>query len=412
VSASTVEGTTTHPLDREVRTVLRVALLLFAYTIAIGILNGLDLVEFSRSQLLSHLHGGTLGWMTLAILGVTMWLFGARERADSATVRTLAVGAPIAIAAYVLAFATTTNALRPLAGAATLVALVVAAVWAYRRARTVHLGVPHLLVLLGLTSSVIGGTFGVINGLAIAFEWTWVPASFFEAHPGTMEVGFVIPVAMGLAEWGLRRGSIEPNVTRAGRTQVGLMFLAFAWVLGFILLEQDQLAGLGILFAIVGLVIFYSRLGRLVRRTSVTARSSERHALAGAVFLGITIVYIFVIIQAAAGDFAAIPRGRMLSFIHLMSVGATTNALLAFVISLSRRVTPAGLVDDLVFWGVNLGLVGFVVALSGGIDGLVALSVPFMGAGLLLAVAVHVVALGHRPTATPSDPATPAVLVD
>lgn len=409
--ASTVD-VVRHPLDGEVRLMLRAALLLFAYTIGIGILNGLDLVEFSRQQLLSHLHGGTLGWMTLAILGVTLWLFGGSDTTSSVrSARTLAIAAPIAIALYVSAFATTAGGLRPLAGTATLLVLIGAAAWAFRRVRTVAVTVPHLFVLLGLTSSVIGGTFGVINGMAIAFDWTWVPASFFGAHPGTMEVGFIIPVAMGLAEWGLRRGGSEPRVTRAGQVQVALMFLAFAWVLGLILSQQDELAGLGILFAIIGLVIFYVRLGRTLRRTSLRDRGFERHAAAGAVFLGITIVYIFVAIQMAGGDFVQIPRGQTLSFIHLMSVGATTNALLAFIVSLSRRATPAGVVDDLIFWGVNVGLAGFVVALTADIDGAIALFVPVMGAGLLLAVAVHVVALGRRPAAAASDPSTPAEVV-
>ncbi|WP_052665213.1 hypothetical protein [Nitriliruptor alkaliphilus] len=396
------QGSGGHPLDPQVRWMLRVALVIFAYTIVIGILNGLDLVEFSRQQLLSHLHGGTLGWMTLAILGVTLWLFGAGESSTTArSARVLAWAAPVSIAAYVLAFATTTGGLRPVAGTATLLVLIGAAVWAFRRAPSVTLSVPHLFVLLGLTSSVIGGTFGVINGLAIAFDWTWVPASFFGAHPGTMEVGFIIPVAMGLAEWGLRRGRLEPRVTRAGRIQVGLMFLAFAWVLGFTLAELDEVAGLGIVFAIVGLGFFYARLGGIMRTTSVAARSAERHALAGGVLLGVTIVYIFVVIQMAGGDFMQVPRGQLIAFIHLMGVGATTNALLAFVVHLSRRVSPATMVDDVIFWGVNVGVLGFVVALTTDVRAMIVVFVPVMGLGLLTAIVAHVGPLGRGPTAVP-----------
>lgn len=377
---------------------LSVALLIFVYTILIGILNGLDLIEFSRQQLLSHLHGGTLGWMTLAILGVTLWLFGAGETSTSArTARVLAYAAPAAIALYVLAFATTMGSARPLAGAATLLVLIGVAVWAFRRARAVPLTVPHLLVLVGLTSSVIGGMFGVVNGLAIALDWTWVPASFFAAHPGTMEVGFIIPVAMGLAEWGLRRDMPGQRVTRAGRAQVGLMLLAFLWVLGFTLAEQDEAAGLGIVFAIAGLIVFFARLGGIARRTSLLARGPERHALAGGVLLGATIVYIFVVLQLAQGDFSQIPRGQILSFLHLMSVGGATNALLAFVIYLSRRVSVTSLVDDVAFWGVNVGVIGFVVALTTDIRALIMVFVPLMGIGLLVAIGAHLGPLRHAP---------------
>jgi hypothetical protein len=399
-----------HPLDRPVRMMLQVAMLIFAYTIVIGLLNGLDLVEFSRQQLLSHLHGGTLGWMTLAILGVTLWLFGGVTAGATGTgadrsARPLATLAAAAIAAYVLAFATTAGALRPLAGLATLVALAGFAAFAYRRASEIDLTVPHLLVLLGLTSSLLGGAFGVFNGLAMAFAWDWAPTVLFEAHPATMEVGFIIPTAMALAEWGVRRGHLETVITRAGKAQVGLMLLAFSWVLGFTLLDQPEVAGMGILFAIVGLVVFYARVGRLLRATSPTARGAERHSLAGALWLGITIVYIFVAIQLAGGDFSAIPRGRLIAFIHLMAVGATTNALLAFVVYLSRRVSPAGVVDDVVFWGVNVGLAGFAFALTAELPGLYTVFVPVMGLGLLVAIAAHLGPLRRQPP--PATTATP-----
>jgi hypothetical protein len=391
-----------HPLDRPVRMMLQVAMLIFAYTIVIGILNGLDLVEFGRQQLLSHLHGGTLGWMTLAILGVTLWLFGgvaggANDRPADGPVRPLATLAAVAIAAYVLAFATTAGSLRPLAGLATLVALAGFAGFAYRRASEIDLTVPHLLVLLGLTSSLLGGAFGVFNGLAIALSWDWAPAVLFEAHPATMEVGFIIPVAMALSEWGVRRGHLETEITRGGKAQVALMLLAFLWVLGFTLVALPEVAGMGILFAIIGLVVFYVRVGRLLRATSPTARTAERHALAGALWLGITIVYIFVVIQLAGGDFTAIPRGRLITFIHLMAIGATTNALLAFVVHLSRRVSPPSVVDDVVFWAVNLGLAGFAFALTAELPSMYAVTVPVMGLGLLLAIGAHLGPLRREP---------------
>ncbi len=51
------------------------ALLLFIITIVIGILNGLDWVEFSRDETVTHLHAGTLGWITLALSGVAFLMF-------------------------------------------------------------------------------------------------------------------------------------------------------------------------------------------------------------------------------------------------------------------------------------------------------------------------------------------------
>lgn len=305
---------TVHVFDRQVRLTLQTAMVVFVYTIVVGILNGLNLVEFSRPLLLAHLHGGTLGWMTLGILAATLCLFGAGELPSGSSQRSargLAYLACAAIVLYVLAFATTTSAHRPLAGVATLTALTGSAAWAFSRARYVVLSVPRLFVLVGLTTSVLGGLFGVVNGLAIAFDWS-VPNSFFEAHPGTMEIGFVIPVAMGLAEWGLRPERSEEPGTRAGKFQVAFMFLAFLVILVSILTEQDALVGLGTMLAMVAIIIFFARMWPTAIRTSLLRRSPARHALVGGALVGAAIVYISVVINAAGGDFGAIPRGRQL----------------------------------------------------------------------------------------------------
>ncbi len=390
---------TSHVLDRQIRLILQVAMLIFIYTVVVGILNGLDLVDFRRSLLLAHLHGGTLGWMTLGILAATLWLFGDGDPPDASSLglaRGLSYLATTAIALYVLAFATTTNALRPTAGAATLLALIGFAAWAFSRARHVTLTVPRLFALVGLTTSVLGGLFGMTNGLAIAFDWTWVPASFFEAHPGTMEIGFVIPVAMGLAEWGLRPDRRDEAASRAGKTQVALLFVAFLVILISILAEEEAVIGLGTMIGIVGVVVFFARMWPTAIRTSLVRRAPERHALMGGLLVGAAIVYAAVIINLAQGDFDRVPEGQGIAFIHLLSVGGTTNALLAFIVSLSARASEPSALDDLVFWGLNVGVIGFIAGLTADVRGLIMVFAPVMGLALLLAIGVHLLRLGAR----------------
>jgi hypothetical protein len=317
--------------------------------------------------------------------------------------RPLATLAAVAIAAYVLAFATTAGALRPLAGLATLVALAGFAAFAYRRVPSID--ADRAAPAGAARADQLAARRGVrgLQRLAIAFSWDWAPAVLFEAHPATMEVGFIIPVAMALAEWGLRRGHLETELTRAGKAQVGLMLLAFLWVLGLHAREQPEVAGMGILFAIIGLIVFYVRVGRLLRATSPTARSAERHAVAGALWLGVTIVYIFVVIQLAGGDFTAIPRGRCIAFIHLMaSARPPTRCSPSSSTSRAGCRAPSA-VDDVVFWAVNVGPAGFAFALTAEMSGLYALFVPVMGLGLLVAIGTHLGPLGHEP-----PPATPA----
>src|SRR3546814_12372186 len=65
-----------HPLGREVKLLLQVAMVVFVWTVVIGILNGTDIVDFDRDVLLSHVHAGTLGWITTRVLAACLRLFG------------------------------------------------------------------------------------------------------------------------------------------------------------------------------------------------------------------------------------------------------------------------------------------------------------------------------------------------
>ena len=62
-----------------VRNLLSAALLIFVITIVIGILNGIDVWEVPRNTLLTHVHAGTLGWITLAVFAGAIWMFGSPD---------------------------------------------------------------------------------------------------------------------------------------------------------------------------------------------------------------------------------------------------------------------------------------------------------------------------------------------
>ena len=64
-------------LQPQTRLLYRGALLIFVVTIVIGILNGLDIWDPTRQMILTHVHAGTLGWITLAVVGTALAMFGA-----------------------------------------------------------------------------------------------------------------------------------------------------------------------------------------------------------------------------------------------------------------------------------------------------------------------------------------------
>src|SRR6187431_398943 len=92
----------------------------------IGILNGADAVEFDRNQILTHVHAGTVGWLTLAIVAAATLLFRATDRR---LVVTLAIFVPV----YVLAFYTGNFVFRAVAGTALLIVIGWLLVWLWQQ---------------------------------------------------------------------------------------------------------------------------------------------------------------------------------------------------------------------------------------------------------------------------------------
>ncbi|MGZ8502321.1 MAG: hypothetical protein ACXWW6_05645 [Candidatus Limnocylindrales bacterium] len=129
-----------------------VAMAMFLVTVGIGVVNGLDLVDFSppemRNTLLTHVHSGTLGWITLAIVATAFWLARTGDRA-------LAWAFGIVVPIYVIAFYSGNYPARAITGTVLLVLIAWLFVWAWRLALE-RRSLPTLAVALGLTTFTYG----------------------------------------------------------------------------------------------------------------------------------------------------------------------------------------------------------------------------------------------------------------
>ena len=121
-----------------------IAMALFLITVVIGILNGSDAVTFNNDQILTHVHSGTLGWITLALIATAMWMFGSVDRR-------LALALRILIPIYIAAFYSGNLPARAIGGTALLVAVVWVFAWVWR-AWSVNRTLPGLAVALGLST--------------------------------------------------------------------------------------------------------------------------------------------------------------------------------------------------------------------------------------------------------------------
>ena len=76
-------------------------LIIFALTALLGLANATQLFgALDRNTLLTHLHSGTLGWITMGVIGIAIWIFGG---SGATTARNVLISA-VCTAAYVLAF--------------------------------------------------------------------------------------------------------------------------------------------------------------------------------------------------------------------------------------------------------------------------------------------------------------------
>lgn len=373
---------------RQVRALFYVAMAVFLVTIGIGLLNGLDLVEFNHDQLLTHVHSGTIGWITLSLVAASAWF---NRGIDQRLAWALAIIVPV----YVLSFYLAIGWLRAAVGGLLLVAILWLVVWAwdvYSKRRSL----PALAIALGFTTFTYGAVIGVLRQVQLAggptlFSGT---ADVVGAHASAMVFSYLILVAMGLLEWRLRGTTGLPV---AGLVQLGALFaggLVLSGTLLFLSGDAIQAAGgIDLLVNIVAVVIFAVRVVPAALRTDWLA-GAGRHVSAAAIFVLIAmaifmyVVYKFISDPAVAADPTSI-GGVLVASDHSAFIGVITNLVFGLVLAMTAdRGDRWPWASQVAFWGTNLGLVVFVVGLVAESSMLKMAGAPLMGISLLVGLAV------------------------
>ncbi len=363
---------------------------IFLYTIGIGILNGTDLVDFDRRRVLGHVHGGTLGWLTLSVFAASLWLFGGQRNVDATErtrVRVLCVAAVASFAIYVVAFSTTYNEFRPLMGIISTAVIALFFVWVLMQLPKTELGVPHWGFLAAMATSVVGGVLGVLLGLEAATGDNYLPDGGEDAHPATMVVGFLFPVALAMSEWAFTFPT-PPKATRAGMLQMVFPFLGGVVLMAGLLLDNTVLPPIAILLEIVGVVIFLVRMFPRLRTVNVLEVNAGRWALAsavGSVFV-IGLAQYFVI--DTEGDFDLVPTHQILALDHSQFIASMTTAIFAMLFAATASQKLDSRLQHLVFALVVIGVSGFVVGLLADATIMKRIFAPTMGTGLLIGLAM------------------------
>ena len=356
-----------------------VAMAVFVVNILIGIFNGADVVEFDRNQILTHVHAGTVGWLTLTIVASTFLLF---QAADRRLMLALAVLVPI----YVLAFYTGNFAFRAIGGVALLIAIFWLLWWVWRTYLATERTLPRLAVTLGLTTFAYGAVFGVLIQIVFASGVTILPGNAIGAHASAMTFGYLVLTAMGLVEWRLRG---TRDLPRLGLLQIGALFLG-GLVISVSLLAGAEQAGGGIylLTQLIAVVVFVIRIWpKAVRVDWMTAQPIRHFALA-ALWVPIALgLFMYVVVTVL--NTGAFPPNVLIATDHSAYIGILTNIMLGLLATVVLRAdVRRSWVGQLMFWGVNLGLIVFVVGLLLDSPPIKRIGAPFMGITLLISLGI------------------------
>ena len=386
-----------HPYGSQVRFLLQAAMLIFAYTVVIGILNGTDIVDFSHKTLLTHVHTGTLGWITTSVFAAALWLFGTTAGTGwrDSFARMLPVATVVAVIAYNVAFLTTTGSARPTVGGFVLLVIVAWVVWIFAASKSTVLSVPRLGILAAVLTLTLGGLLGVLLGVMVATGNDILPGDAYASHPATMVIGFLIPVGMALAEWNIRPELLETKATRSGWLQIGLPFIGGLCVTAGLLADSAPLISLSLPFELIGVGILVKRVWPGLR-TVDTATAGPGFVAAPSVFWLVgNMVFFIYLIARFQGDFDDVRAGLILALDHMMFIGVMSNSLFAQVRAASPGAKPAAV--RVMTAAMNIGLAGFIGGLLADTAILKQIFTPIMGLGILHGIAMFTMAI-RRPS--------------
>lgn len=378
------------------RTLFRAALLIFVVTILIGILNGAGLWSPPHNLAMTHVHAGTLGWITLAVIAAAVIALVSGPN-DAAATRTMATVAIAATLAYVGAFAATSGIVRPIAGTLMLVAIVWVLIWAWGRYQASSKSPGQLGLFLALVSLTIGGIQGVLLGLFIARGGipgmsTDTAIAIAGAHPPAMLIGYLILAGAAVCHFVLDGPSTKP-----GRLVMWGLFVAGLVANASFVFRIDDLIPVATLLEVIAIIVLLVHLRSRLAPSAWRGGGAENFARIGTIFLGVGVILLVYVVQLlvsgqldpAAGTG---PMGALLAFDHAMFIGVMTNALFALI----ARTSGIG-ANPVTIWGVNIALAIFLVGLVADVGVLIQIGAPLMGLLLLHAVAIFTMRLGAKP---------------
>jgi hypothetical protein len=384
---------------------LRIGLVVFTVTVGIGIFNGFHLVQLSRAVLLTHVHAGTLGWITISAFAAAFWLFHPGIRAGDRAPRMMALAFGFWVVCYVAAFLSGNFLARAIFGVPVLGMIIAVVIRLVGWGRTAGMTTPRLGMILALSVLVIGSTIGVLYQIQLAASNVFLPDTAISGHAAAQVAGYLILFALSLIDWRLAG---TDRVGWGGGIQVVLLAVAGVLVAAGALFNILPLLGAFIPLLIIAIVIFLVRVGPRVLSVPWLAPSSARHYAIAVPWMIVDVVLTILALRViiAGGE---PPFGLFTAADHAIFLGVMTNCIFGMIQDATAdRRSFLPWTEHVVFWVMNLALAGFVVTLITGSQDLEKVFTPFQGLAILLAIVVYSVRLAGTRSASTAAPAESA----
>lgn len=307
----------------------------------------------------------------------------------------------LSVAFYVVAFyiGSKVPLLRPIAGTLVLVVIIAFAIWAIGARKNVTMTVPHFGIIMSLITLVIGSILGVLLGLKLSGKLGAIPDGVAAGHPTMQVIGYLILAAVSFIEAVLIDEPKKLAESKPGIAQVGLLFLAGACLSLGLLINVIPITALNVPLEIAAVVIFLSRMRSHIFKVGWLERTNRRHFGAASIFLVLDIgLGVYLVASIVSHPDSQPPLPLLLSLDHMMFVGVMTNCLFGIAYGVTRvnkGIWPVA--DHLVFWLMNIGVAGFVIALITETKTMYKFVTPVMGTGILIGIVLYTVRMWRGP---------------
>jgi hypothetical protein len=373
---------------------------LFLANIYFGFDNSLNTEFIPRWQTLVHVHSGALGWVTLSVIAIAIWLLtGDREVSVSyrRKVQNLAWFGIWIFGGYIIVFGLAFAGLGriftiilPILGFAATLYIWVTAFFSLAQLRQQDvITTGQLLITASLWVASLGSTMGLLLGLEYVIGFFLPGPDRIAPHGGTMDT-YLLLAAAAIVEMFLQKDA-KQRWNRSG------MFITVAWslamvsILGGLLLGILPLVMTSVPLMLLAMIVFVIRGGWRALKLSPFRKGPGGWIFFGTLWMIFWGMFFIWVAANYAEDPTLVPHWVAVTFVHGSFVGMMTNLLLAAYSARSREASEVLSWAELpAVWLTNLGLLVFlgIEIASGG-----RLGAAVMGVGVLLGLLTMILRL-------------------